>query len=400
MKRYLLTSLAAAGAAWAAAAGQGPADTRADGAAKARVVKLGKHLQVDLTKRQVVINTEVCLRSGALELLVCAWGSKEHESVLHTRAKASHVHAALLLLGLAPGKPAEWIMIEDGIGRTVPPRGAGLDIRLRWTGANGKVRTVDAAEFLTVANRKDAAAPKEWIFVGSDVFADGRYWADAEGEIICVANFASAVIDVPFENPNTQAQQAFEFMANTAAIPAVGTSVDVLIVPQAGAEKAPHARATLEIDPRGRFRLDGRVLPRHMLRDQAATFLDRHEKGMVVIQANPGAMVADVVYARDELTLAGIRRINHQWIGIGEPILPKTTDQRAHAMKGWAEKFANPRDFIVEPAQGAGEELKRIDAALADLKARRVLLEQYRAELEKGLAAYRPTTRPADRPRE
>lgn len=394
MRHYLLTFLTAAIIVSAAAVPANAADKAGN-----RVVKLGKHLRVDLDKRQVVINTEVCLRSGALELLLCAWGTKEHESVLHTRAKPSHVHAALLLLGLAPGKPAEWVMLEDNIGRILPPRGAGLDIRLRWTDPNGKVRIVDAVKFLAMGNKK-GAAPKEWIFVGSDIFSDGKYWADDGGEIICVANFASAVIDVPFGNPNKQADQVVSFMADTAAIPAAGTPVDVLLVPRPGAQKAPHARATLEIDPRGRFRLDGRILARNTLRTRAAKFLDQHEKGMVVIQASPGAMVADIVYARDELTLSGIRRVRHQWIGIGEPILPKTTAQKAHAMKTWGEKFANPRDFIVEPSQDANEELKRIAAAIAELKARRALLEQYKADLEKGLGAYKPTTQPAKRPPE
>ena len=369
--------------------------------AKERVVKIGKHLRVNLHNRQVIVNSEVCLRSGALELLLCGWGSKEHESVLHTRAKASHVHAALLLLGLAPGKPAEWIMVEDQQeGRTLPPRGAGLDISLRWTDKNGTPRALSAAKFLAVGNKKGAAAPKEWIFVGSDIFPDGRYWADSEGEIICVANFASAVIDVPFGNPNKLAQQVVTFMANTAAIPPAGTPVEVIITPRPGAEKAPHARATLEIDARGRFRLDGRPILRHSLRNEASTFIDHHQQGMVVIQASPSAIVADVVYARDELTLGGVHRIGQKWIGIGQPILPKTLPQKAHAMEKWREKFANPRDFIVEPSQDADEELIRIRAALADLKTRRDLIEKYQAELQKARQAYIPTTQPAVRSRE
>jgi len=366
----------------------------AAGGAKSRVVKLGKHLRVDLTKRRVSFDAEVCLRSGALELLVCAVGTKEHESVLRTRAKASHLHAALLLLGLAPGKPAEWVMVDgDELGRTLPPRGARLQISFRWQ-EGGKTTEVDASKFLAVENQR-GRAPNEWIFVGSDVFADGRYWADSEGEIICVANFASAVIDVPFQNPNKQALQAMAFTANTAEIPAAGTAVEVIIVPRPGAEKAPDARATLEIDPRGRFRLDGQVISRDALRGQAGKFIDRHDRGMVVIQAHPGAMVADIVFARDELTLGGVRLMRQQWIGVGQPVLPKTTAQKALAMKKWREKFANPRDFIVEPSQDAAEELVRIRAAMADLKGRQALLEEYQAELEKGLRAYKPTTQPA-----
>ena len=386
----VISILAAALALPVPSVAQGPAAPGAN-----RVVKLGNHLRVDLARRQITMDAEVCLRSGALELLVCGKGTKEHESVLSTRAKASHLHAGLLLLGLTPGKPAEWVMIEgDDQGRTLPPRGAALGIAFRWREPGGKVTQVDASKFLATGNKK-GALPDEWIFVGSDIFADGTYWADSEGEILCVANFASAVIDVPFKNPNKQAQQMMDFVANTDAIPAAGTPVEVIIVPKPGAAKAPHARATLEIDPRGRFRLDGRVIARVDLRTKAATFIDQHARGMIVIQAHPGAAVADVVYARDELTLGGVHLIRHRWVGVGEPILPKTDAQKAQALKKWGDKFANPRDYIVEPSRDAAEELKRIAAALVDLKARQALLEKYQAELDRAVGAYRPTTRPA-----
>jgi len=391
-----VTVLGAAGIVVAALVASAPcaAQAPAAGAAK-RVVKLGNHLRVDLAKRRISMDAEVCLRSGALELLVCGKGTKEHESVMSTRAKASHLHAGLLLLGLTPGKPAEWVMLEgDDHGRALPPRGAALGIAFRWREPGGRVTQVDASKFLACGNKK-GPMPDEWIFVGSDIFADGTYWADSEGEILCVANFASAVIDVPFKNPNKQAQQMMDFVANTDAIPAVGTPVEVIIVPKPGAEKAPHARATLEIDPRGRFRLDGRGIARTALRDRAAAFIDQHSRGMVMVQAHPGAMVADIVYARDELTLGGIQFIRHRWVGVGEPILPKTDAQKTEAMKTWAEKFANPRDFIVEPSRDAAEELKRIEDALADLKARQALLQKYRAELDKAAVAYKATTRPA-----
>jgi len=376
---------------------QGPAAKAKPPAAgpASRVVKLSKHLRVDLTKRRVSFDAEVCLRTGALELLVCAAGTKEHESVLRTQAKASHVHAALLLLGLTPGKPAEWVMVDgDHVGRTLPPRGAGLKISLRWQTPKGKTVEVDASKFLAVQNQP-AQPLQEWVFVGSDVFPDGRYWADSEGEIICVANFASAVIDVPFQNPNKQAQQAMAFTANTGEIPPAGTSVEVIIVPKPGAEKAPDARATLEIDPRGRFRLDGQIIARDALRDRAGKFIDHHDRGMVVIQAHPGAMVADIVFARDELTLGGVRQMRQQWVGVGLRVLPKTNEQKALVMKEWREKFANPRDFIVEPSRDAAEEIERVKAALAELKSRQALLEQYQGEIEKGLRAYTPTTQPA-----
>jgi hypothetical protein len=65
-------------------------------------------VRVDMTNRQISFDSEVCLREGVLEFLLCGWRTKTHESILHSQAKASHMHAGLLMLGLTPGKPARW----------------------------------------------------------------------------------------------------------------------------------------------------------------------------------------------------------------------------------------------------------------------------------------------------
>jgi len=52
---------------------------------------------------------------GPLELLVCRGRppSKEYESIMDTQASPSDLHAALLVLGLTPGKPARTAVSPD-----------------------------------------------------------------------------------------------------------------------------------------------------------------------------------------------------------------------------------------------------------------------------------------------
>ena len=404
MKRKVLIGLSLAVVFWAVVNGSLSADqaTSKPGATskpKPRVVKF-KYLKIDLDKREIIIDAEVNLREGSLEFLLCKWvtavgqKSKEHESILRTKAAASQLHGALLLLGLAPGKPAQWVVGDDDVeGRFLPPRGAKLNISLRWRDKKGKVRVIEASKFITVAEKKKAAVPKEWIFVGSDILGDGRYWADTEGGIISVANTADAVIDVPFESSSKNL--LLSFIANTQAIPEKGTAVEVIIRPQKDAEKAPHARATLVIDSVGDFYLDGTKVPPGKLSQLAQKFVMRHSKGEVAIVARPAAQAADIVQARDQLYIGGVLFVSHKWLSYRQRILPRSKDQLDAEMKLWAKKFATPRDYIQEPSQEARDTLKRIESQTNQLKARLQILNGYSEKLQKAMAEYEPTTRPS-----
>ena len=90
-----------------------------------------KHLQLDLKERRVMVDAEVCKRTGPLEFLICRTGTKEHESILRTNALPSHIHASFLALGLSPGMPARWSGQGDS-ATFLPPQGAGVKITLSW----------------------------------------------------------------------------------------------------------------------------------------------------------------------------------------------------------------------------------------------------------------------------
>ena len=71
-----------------------------------------------------------------LEVLACTPNTREHETFVVTTVKPSHVHAALLLIGLTPGAPGSW-KATDGKLEPVQPTGERLSVRLAWTDKDG-----------------------------------------------------------------------------------------------------------------------------------------------------------------------------------------------------------------------------------------------------------------------
>jgi len=351
-----------------------------------------KHLSVDLARRQIVMSAEVCTREGALEFLVCKAGTKEYESVLKTSAPGARLHGALLMLGLTQGKPARWSG-QDETARFLPPQGPALKILLRWKDKKGKAHEAAAASWLAPAGDKTVPVPEQWIFVGSDVLPDGRYLADLDGEIISVANFASAVIDVPFESSNKNA--LLDYVANTKVIPPVGTAVEVVIRPLPNAGKSPHARMLLEIDRFGRLRAAGRPIQAAELGKWAQEYVARHAKGQVHVRADGRALVFDVERATEELRIGGVQDIIVTRLVPQGVVLPRTPQQARQKLKWWAGQFKNAKELLRDPGEEAQAVLEQINRDIQYLKATQAMWGEYSAHLRTALNRYKATTQPA-----
>lgn len=344
-------------------------------------------VRVDPVRREVSFDAEVCLREGILEFLLCGWNTKTHESILHSKAKPSHIHAALLLLGLHPGKPARWSG-QDPDARFLPPAGPGLRITLNWKDKDGKARSADAMSWLRAGDRKGIHVPSRWVFVGSEVLPDNRYWAEVDGEVISVTNFPSAVIDIPVQSSNVDAQR--DLYAATAAIPPKGTQVTVTVAPLAGAQNCPDARSMLEIDARGEMRIDGEPIEPDKLTAWAEKFIAKHDRGMVVIRAAGEALVHDVEAARGQLRLGGVREFDYQRLALPDGALPRTGEQVRRAMETWRRKFDRPQDYIEEPAVEAQRQRDRIDLRLKETARNVELLKAYAEQLRKLRDGHKP----------
>lgn len=181
-----------------------------------------------------------------LELLVCGPDSREHESLVMTRAKPSHIHAALLMLGLEPGAPGRFEP-REGHPSPVPAAGPPITIEIAFTNAQGQPATVSPLEWIKSAKDgrafdaairpaiKDAAAPA-WLFTGSRFVsrtdpATGQkrevYDADGTGVVIGLHTFGSEVVGLNATLSPDASTLEPEWIADPARVPAMGTKVIV-----------------------------------------------------------------------------------------------------------------------------------------------------------------------------
>src|SRR4051812_18181353 len=114
----------------------------------------------DAKRHAVVVDGEVCLREGQLEMFACPKGTKEHESIVSLKCKAEEVHAALLRAGAIPGKPVSFDPDYK------PAAGQIIDIFVLWNDEDGKKHQERAQEWIKDV-KKDKAMAFDWVFAGS-----------------------------------------------------------------------------------------------------------------------------------------------------------------------------------------------------------------------------------------
>ncbi len=187
---------------------------------------LGPSLWFDAKQKRLVVRARVALREGPLEHLLCLKGTKEHEAVLATSANPRMIKAGLLLTGAEAGHPVRFVPKFE------PPTGSPIDIELEWQEA-GKTRRADARQWVR-DERTKAPLDKDWVFAGSELVPDPVtkkpvFTAD-DGDLITVANFSSAILDLPFASTANDAERSF--VANTERIPPHGTPVSIYLRPR------------------------------------------------------------------------------------------------------------------------------------------------------------------------
>jgi len=178
-------------------------------------------------RKRVLVEAEICLREGQLELLMCKKQSKEHESILHTAAEAHLIHSALLVLKAKVGSTVRYDP------KFIPPSGTTIKISLQYKKKDETV-TVDAKEWVRNA-KTQKALDVDWVFAGSQFFQDPDdakkppYYLANGGDMICVSNFPDAMLDLPIDSSKNDTELNFE--AWTERIPEKGTKVTVILEP-------------------------------------------------------------------------------------------------------------------------------------------------------------------------
>ncbi|WP_165070273.1 YdjY domain-containing protein [Paludisphaera rhizosphaerae] len=185
---------------------------------------LGRSLWLDPVSqpRRLILRARVVLREGPLEHLLCLRGTKEHEAVLATDAPPTLIHAGLLAAGLEPGGPVRFRP------EFKPPHGPPIAVTLRWKNGD-EIKQADARSWI-----RDEKTRKQldvdWVFAGSTLYDDPvtkkTIYAAEEGDLITVANFASAILDLPIASSAEDANRTF--VAFTEHIPPLGSEVQII----------------------------------------------------------------------------------------------------------------------------------------------------------------------------
>jgi hypothetical protein len=195
---------------------------------KVEHVAVGKNVTFEKEggKRRVLIEAEVCLREGPLEQLLTKKQTKEHEAVLAVDTDATNIKTALLLTGAEPGSTVKF---GD---KVEPAKGPVVRITLRYE-EKGKTVTVPAKEWMR--GTKGKKLPDfEWVFAGSKLVEgirpkDPPYFLANDGDVICVSNFESALLDINIAS--SADNDSLDFEANTDKIPDKGTKVTIILEP-------------------------------------------------------------------------------------------------------------------------------------------------------------------------
>ncbi|MCY2937140.1 MAG: YdjY domain-containing protein [Planctomycetota bacterium] len=193
---------------------------------KTRLTKSqGVFLETEGKIRRVLVETVVVLRKGQLEEFLCRKNQKEHESILAGDFDARDIHTTLLLANGKAGSPVSYQPTYKAAS------GSRVKVSVRHPGKDGKVLEEDARRWV-----KNTSTLKElesdWVFAGSSLFDNpddpkNPIYLANQGDVICLSNFNTAMLDLPIESSQKAADLLFE--AWTDRIPPIGTRVTVVL---------------------------------------------------------------------------------------------------------------------------------------------------------------------------
>jgi hypothetical protein len=190
-----------------------PAQDAPQQPAEGKRVPVGQNVFLEVmpdNTRRVLISSRVCLRQGPLELLLTRRGQKEHEAILTADIDARKVHEALLLANATPGST---VRFEP---RFRPPTGTRIKISLIYEEGNRKVMVPARSWVRSIKTGQELDS--DWVFAGSLLVensdplnpkAPKKYLAN-DGDVICVANFETALLDLPIRSSKEDADRGFE----------------------------------------------------------------------------------------------------------------------------------------------------------------------------------------------
>jgi hypothetical protein len=189
-------------------------------------------IEINAKDKYIDVDGVIAAREAFLELVACTEGSKEHESIVSMRAKAQHLHLALMLLGAKPGRPGRWVYDEEAKKwKGIDPTGTAVKVTLM---VKEKGKWVEKPLSRYIIDKQDKPLPdSKFIFGGSIIKQtdDGRkvYEADAEGNAIALVAFGDATLCWP--EATSDSNEELEYYANTKNLPKENTAVKLRLRP-------------------------------------------------------------------------------------------------------------------------------------------------------------------------
>ncbi len=160
-------------------------------------------------------------------MFACPRGTKEHEAVVSANTPARYVHGGLMAVGAEPGRPVQFQPDYQ------PAQGVEVDVTVIWKDEQAEEHRTKAQEWVK-HTKTGKALEYPWVFAGSGFWVDEEagerfYYADG-GELICVSNFSTAMLDLPVQS--SDANDTLLFTAFTDRIPPLETRVFLLLTPK------------------------------------------------------------------------------------------------------------------------------------------------------------------------
>ncbi len=171
-----------------------------------KLASLGVHL--DLKRHLVWVPGVTWIHNANLEYIATGRRGSTHETLLVLDCKASALNAALLALGLKPGKnyslkekipPPPKKLVMEGKAKPyvlIHPKGPGVILTVEWKGKDGKPVRYRAEDLVLDLSTKKPLPRRRWIYFG------GRWAPLYKGEPpVFVADYEENLISVCYMDP-------------------------------------------------------------------------------------------------------------------------------------------------------------------------------------------------------
>lgn len=184
----------------------------------------GMGVVLDPEAKTVTMEGVVATSVGPLEFAAVAEGGKAHESLFMLRSEPRALNAALLALGLEPGKAGRF----EG-GKPISPTGPKIYLYASWA-SEGKSVEHRIEDLIIDLRTQKPMARTAFVFHGSrhqrnSVTGKRFFAADITRDLVSTWNSQNTIID----NPRPEGAFDDSYVANNELMPPKGTPVKVVL---------------------------------------------------------------------------------------------------------------------------------------------------------------------------